>query len=188
MILANAAHIRNVPGRKSDVNDATWIADLLAHGLIRASFVPPQPIQELRDLTRTRTRVDARSRASHPADSGDAGGGQHQAGIGDQRHPGRFSGGASSRPSWRAKPTPERWPSSAVCASSVARRTGRGADRLHPRPPSFPDRPAFADDRADRGRHCGFRRPDRGGAGPVSRRRQALDRYSRRPAQRRRRS
>jgi transposase len=41
LILANAAHIRNVPGRKSDVNDATWIAELLAHGLIRASFVPP---------------------------------------------------------------------------------------------------------------------------------------------------
>jgi transposase len=57
LILANAAHIRNVPGRKSDVNDATWISDLLAHGLIRASFVPPQPIQELRDLTRTRREL-----------------------------------------------------------------------------------------------------------------------------------
>jgi transposase len=57
LILANAAHIRGVPGRKSDVNDATWIADLLAHGLIRASFVPPQPIQELRDLTRTRKQL-----------------------------------------------------------------------------------------------------------------------------------
>ena len=57
LILANAAHIRNVPGRKSDANDATWIADLLAHGLIRASFVPPQPIQELRDLTRTRREL-----------------------------------------------------------------------------------------------------------------------------------
>jgi transposase len=54
LLLANAAHIKGVPGRKSDVNDATWIADLMAHGLIRASFVPPQPIQELRDLTRTR--------------------------------------------------------------------------------------------------------------------------------------
>jgi transposase len=54
LVLANAAHIRNVPGRKSDVNDATWIADLLAHGLIRASMVPPEPILELRDLTRTR--------------------------------------------------------------------------------------------------------------------------------------
>jgi transposase len=56
-VLANAAHIRNVPGRKSDMNDAVWIADLLAHGLIRASFVPPQPIQELRDLTRTRRQL-----------------------------------------------------------------------------------------------------------------------------------
>ena len=57
LVLANAAHIRNVPGRKSDVNDATWISDLLAHGLIRPSFVPPQPIQELRDLTRTRKEL-----------------------------------------------------------------------------------------------------------------------------------
>src|SRR5215472_11063099 len=57
LVLANPAHIRNVPGRKSDVNDATWIADLLAHGLIRASLVPPGPIQELRDLTRTRKQL-----------------------------------------------------------------------------------------------------------------------------------
>jgi transposase len=57
LLLANPAHIRNVPGRKSDVNDATWIADLLAHGLMRASLVPPGPIQELRDLTRTRKQL-----------------------------------------------------------------------------------------------------------------------------------
>jgi len=57
LVLANAMHIRNVPGRKSDVNDATWIADLLAHGLIRSSFVPPAPIQALRDLTRTRKQL-----------------------------------------------------------------------------------------------------------------------------------
>jgi transposase len=57
LILANPLHIRNVPGRKSDVNDATWIADLLAHGLIRSSMVPPGPIQELRDLTRTRKQL-----------------------------------------------------------------------------------------------------------------------------------
>lgn len=57
LVLANAAHIRNVPGRKTDVNDATWIADLLAHGLIRSSFVPPQAIQQLRDLTRTRKQL-----------------------------------------------------------------------------------------------------------------------------------
>jgi transposase len=57
LVLANAMHIRNVPGRTSDTNDATWIADLLAHGLIRSSFVPPAPIQELRDLTRTRRQL-----------------------------------------------------------------------------------------------------------------------------------
>lgn len=57
LVLANAQHIRNVPGRKTDVNDAMWIADLLAHGLIRSSFVPPTPIQELRDLTRTRKQI-----------------------------------------------------------------------------------------------------------------------------------
>lgn len=57
LVLANAAHIKGVPGRKSDVNDAMWIADLLAHDMIRPSFVPPQPIQELRDLTRTRKQL-----------------------------------------------------------------------------------------------------------------------------------
>ena len=57
LILANAQHVRNVPGRKTDVGDASWIADLLAHGLIRSSFVPPAPIQELRDLTRTRKQL-----------------------------------------------------------------------------------------------------------------------------------
>lgn len=59
LILANAMHIRNVPGRKSDVSDATWIADLLAHGLIRGSFVPPTPVQDLRELTRTRKQLVA---------------------------------------------------------------------------------------------------------------------------------
>jgi transposase len=64
LVLANAMHIKNVPGRKTDVNDAMWIADLLAHGLIRGSFVPPRPIQELRDLTRTRTQL-TKERARH---------------------------------------------------------------------------------------------------------------------------
>ena len=65
LILANAMHIRNIPGRKSEVNDATWIADLLAHGLIRGSFVPPEAIQELRDLTRSRKQL-VREIAQHP--------------------------------------------------------------------------------------------------------------------------
>lgn len=57
LVLANAGHIKGVPGRKSDINDAMWIADLLAHGLIRGSFVPPAAIQEVRDLTRTRKQL-----------------------------------------------------------------------------------------------------------------------------------
>ena len=56
-VLANAHHIKNVPGRKTDVADAVWIADLLAHGLIRGSFVPPTPIQDLRALMRTRKQL-----------------------------------------------------------------------------------------------------------------------------------
>ena len=57
-------HIKNVPGRKADVNDATWIADLLAHGLIRASFVPPTAIQDLRTLMRTRKQL-VREKVQH---------------------------------------------------------------------------------------------------------------------------
>ncbi len=64
LVLANAAHIKNVPGRKTDVNDATWIADLLAHGLIRGSFVPEPAIQELRGLMRTRKQL-VREQSSH---------------------------------------------------------------------------------------------------------------------------
>ncbi len=57
LVLANATHIKHVPGRKTDVGDARWIADLLAHGLIRGSFVPPTEVQDLRDLTRTRKQL-----------------------------------------------------------------------------------------------------------------------------------
>jgi Transposase and inactivated derivatives len=57
LMLANPVQVRNLPGRKSDVNDATWMADLLAHGLIRGSFVPPAPIMALRELTRTRKQL-----------------------------------------------------------------------------------------------------------------------------------
>jgi transposase len=64
LVLANAAHVKNVPGRKTDVNDATWLADLMAHGLIRASFVPDEPTQQMRDLLRTRKQF-ARERSSH---------------------------------------------------------------------------------------------------------------------------
>jgi transposase len=55
--LVNAAHVKIVPGRKTDVADAEWLAELLEHGLLRGSFVPPRPIRELRDLTRYRKRL-----------------------------------------------------------------------------------------------------------------------------------
>lgn len=64
LTLANAREVKNVPGRKTDVKDAEWLADLLAHGLIRSSFVPGEPIQELRDLTRTRKQL-VRERGRH---------------------------------------------------------------------------------------------------------------------------
>jgi transposase len=64
LVLANAAHVKNVPGRKTDANDATWLADLMAHGLIKASFVPDEPTQQMRDLLRTRKQF-VRQRSSH---------------------------------------------------------------------------------------------------------------------------
>ena len=64
LVLANAAHIKGVPGRKSDVKDADWVSDLLAHGLIRASFVPDTPTQEMRTLMRTRKQL-SREQARH---------------------------------------------------------------------------------------------------------------------------
>ncbi len=64
LLVVNAAHIKAVPGRKTDVKDCEWIADLLQHGLLRASFIPDQAQRELRDLTRTRTTlIDERSAA-----------------------------------------------------------------------------------------------------------------------------
>jgi len=62
LVLGKAKDMRNVPGRKSDESDSSWITELQAHGLIRPSFVPPEPIQEMRDLTRTRKQL-VRARA-----------------------------------------------------------------------------------------------------------------------------
>ncbi len=66
IMLVNAEHIKQVPGRKTDVKDCQWIAQLVQHGLLKASFVPPQPIRELRDLTRPRTQlIQERSAAAN---------------------------------------------------------------------------------------------------------------------------
>src|SRR5579875_3439990 len=62
VILVNAQHMKAVPGRKTDIKDSEWIADLLRHGLLKASFIPPAPVRELRDLTRYRkTLIQERS-------------------------------------------------------------------------------------------------------------------------------
>jgi len=67
--LLNARHLRNVPGRKTDVQDAEWICQLVEHGLVRPSFVPPKPIRELRDLTRYRkAQIDERGREAQRLD------------------------------------------------------------------------------------------------------------------------
>ncbi len=64
--LYNAHHVKNVPGRKTDMSDAEWLADVVAHGMVRPSFVPPPPIRELRELTRYRkTQVDVRAAEIH---------------------------------------------------------------------------------------------------------------------------
>jgi len=66
ILLANAHHLKNVPGRKTDIGDCQWIAQLLQHGLLKGSFIPPRPQRELRDLTRQRTQlVDETSRISN---------------------------------------------------------------------------------------------------------------------------
>jgi transposase len=57
LVLVNAQHIKNVPGRKTDQKDSEWIAELLQHGLLQASFVPPREIRQLRDLTRLRAKI-----------------------------------------------------------------------------------------------------------------------------------
>jgi transposase len=67
--LLNARHMRNVPGRKSDVADAAWICELVEHGLVRPSFVPPHPIRELRNLTRYRkAQIEERTREAQRLD------------------------------------------------------------------------------------------------------------------------
>jgi transposase len=65
LLLANPYHMRNIPGQKTDQKDSEWISDLLAHGLLRASFVPPRPVQELRDLTRYRTKLTGEHNRVH---------------------------------------------------------------------------------------------------------------------------
>jgi hypothetical protein len=82
LLLVNARHVKILPGRKTDVCDGAWLAELLEHGLLRGSFVPPAPIRELRDLTRYRKRPVPGACLRGPAHPEDLGGRRHQAGLG----------------------------------------------------------------------------------------------------------
>ncbi len=94
LVLANAAHVKNVPGRKTDVKDADWVSDLLAHGLIRASFVPDNPTRRrCAGLLRTRKQLVREQVEPRPADTKDARGRQHQARFGDLGRVGRQRAG-----------------------------------------------------------------------------------------------
>ncbi len=85
LIVGNAGHMKNVPGRKTDVQDSQWIAELIRCGLIRKSFVPPKWQRALRDLTRYRRKlVEAQGKRTEPA-AAPAGDLQREVGIGSQR-------------------------------------------------------------------------------------------------------
>jgi transposase len=85
LTLVNAQHVKILPGRKSDVLDAEWLAELLEHGLLRGSFVPPPAIRELRDLTRYRKRLVQAHTAECQRIQKTPGGRRHQAGLGRLR-------------------------------------------------------------------------------------------------------
>ena len=88
VFLVNAAHVKQVPGRKTDKADARWLAKLMRYGLLRASFIPPLEQRDLRDLTRDRTKlVQEHSREVNRV-QGVLGAGQHQAGRGGHGHHG----------------------------------------------------------------------------------------------------
>ena len=102
LLLVNARHVKILPGRKTDVADAAWLAELLEHGLLRGSFVPPPEIRELRDLTRYRKRLIQDPHRRVPAGPKDVGGRRDQAGLGRVGRAGRV-GPAHARGSCRRR-------------------------------------------------------------------------------------
>ncbi len=154
LVLANARHVRNVPGRKTDITDATWLADLLAHGLVRASFVPDAPTQQLRDLTPHPQTAHARGRPAHPADPEGPRRRQHQA---DQRAVRYAQPERSSHPGRccrrRVQPTRARGPGESPVQSG-ARGDRPSASRQGHRAPPLPTEASPRAGGRSRGRHC----------------------------------
>src|SRR6266576_3590212 len=107
LMLVNAQHMKAVPGRKTDMKDAEWIAELLQHGLLRASFVPPRPQRELREVTRYRSKLVQERRtgpggARHPAGPSPLLAQEPTAPVGFLRHANRGVGSGDCQPVGRA--------------------------------------------------------------------------------------
>ena len=135
--LVNAQHVKILPGRKSDVLDAEWLAELLEHGLLRGSFVPPLAIRELRDLTRYRKRLIQAHTVGVPADPEDPRGRRHQVGLGRLRRARRVGPGDARRAGRRrTRPRGARRAGQGRCCArrspSCARRCGAGSGTTTP--------------------------------------------------------
>jgi transposase len=152
--LINAEHLHNVPGRKTDVADSTWIAQMIEHGLVRPSFVPPPPIRQLRDLTRhRRTLIEERTRVVQRLEKV-----MQDAGIKLTSVASTLltkSDGQSSTRCWPDRTTPTRWPSWPAAGSAPRSprcgSVGRTVPRRPPRPAGRPDaRPCRLPRRRDR--------------------------------------
>src|SRR5215469_15416716 len=168
LILANPAHIRNVPGRKSDVDDATWIADLLAHGLIRSRMVPPGSDPGAARSDPHPQAVDVRGGATQAAYPESARGRQCEVGFGSGEHVWPERAADAQGDHCRTKQCPQAGSFGQRATVRVARNPGPGAARQGPRPSSILAQATPADDRplgADRRR---VRGPDRGCAGALS--------------------
>jgi transposase len=110
-LLVNAAHIKQVPGRKTDVKDCVWIAQLLEHGLLRGSFVPPAPMRDLRDLTRYRKAlIHDRTRVANRLHKALEEAGMKLASVASDIF--GVSGRAMLAALVQARPTPPCWPTS----------------------------------------------------------------------------
>ena len=93
VVRVNPQHMRAVPGRKTDVKDAEWLADLLAHGLLQPRFIPPAPVRALRELVGSRRQHGAGAHAGDQPRAQAARAGQHEAGRSGHRCPGQERAG-----------------------------------------------------------------------------------------------
>src|SRR6516165_1002032 len=138
VLLVNARHLKQVPGRKSDVRDCQWIAQLLQCGLLKGSFIPPRSQRELRDLTRHRTQLVEDKDAHHQSDSKSSGRCQHQASFGGQRCDGRLRPSHDSTADRRGDQSVQARRSGPTTVAREDSRTAESSGREADRPSSLP--------------------------------------------------